>query len=89
MKRLTILITIWFLLTGFLIYDNFKLNQFKEDNLEWRAFLVYSFTRMGCHSGILFMLQRGSENPQDSIDFCRELGYKTKDIYKNTWKQKE
>jgi len=86
MKKLFTLMIIWLCVTFWLAYDNHVLRKFQEENVAWRAFLVYTNTRLGCESGILFMIQRGSDNPDDSHAFCLRLSYQMKDIYNERWK---
>ena len=86
MKKLFILTIVWLIGTVWLAYDNHKLKQFQDDNLGWRTFLVYSNTFLGCESGILFMIQRGSQTPDDSHEFCKLLSYHMELLYKEKWK---
>lgn len=85
MKKLLVLLIIWLGLTLYLSYDILQFKQFKEDNLGWRAFLVYSNTLSGCMMGV------GYSNPNynfvNMYSLCLELAYKEKYIYEEKWKK--
>lgn len=87
MKKLLTLLIIWLGLTFWLACDSLKFKQFKEDNMEWRAFLVYTYTFAGCESGITYNIQRDMTPSLNNYEFCKELSFKTKSIYENAWKK--
>jgi len=85
MKKLFTLLIIWLSLTIYLAYDNVKLSEFKEFNVHWRAFLVYSSSLSGCMTGA------GIANSDyeffRTYSQCLKYAYNEKDLYEGKWKK--
>lgn len=66
-------------------YDNLKLEEWKEDDLNRRAFLVYNRTLVGCMAGAEFTNM--NYNFLKTYGYCMAKGYEEKDAYLNKWKK--
>lgn len=84
MKKLFALLLIWLGLTFYLSYDSLMFKRFKEENVEWRALLVYQYTVAGC--------MMGAGLADTNYDFlfvynqCVDYAQNEKKIYKLKWK---
>lgn len=85
MKKLLALLLIWLGLTFKLGYDNLKLEEWKEDDLNRRAFLVYSRTLSGCMIGSEFT--NANYNFTRTYGYCVFKAYEEKDRYLAKWKK--
>jgi hypothetical protein len=85
MKKLLGLLIIWLSLTLYLSYDSLMFKRFKEENVEWRAFLVYNSSLAGCMTGAGFA--DINYNFVSLYTQCLKFAYNEKDIYLLKWKK--
>lgn len=84
MKKLLGLLIIWLSLTFYLSYDSLMFKRFKEENVEWRALLVFQSSLAGCMTGAGL-----ADINYDFIQLynqCRDYAFKEKEVYKLKWK---